>query len=319
MSEIVKTLIEMGFDQAKSELAAEKTGGQDVQQAMDWILSNPDAEPNIVEASTSSEPVEEAAQDSGLNPTEAVEGTEAKSLKCDECGKLFKTQLEVEFHAAKSGHSSFSESTEEKKPLTEEEKQQQKEKLERIMQQKRKEREEREKQEALEREKMRIRSGKEMIEAKRKQDEQEIKKLVEQRKREKQEEKQARQRVKDQIEQDRLARKAKFGPQEAVSPPEKPVAPTSTSSTSASSAAKNYTEAKLQIRLTNGSALTQTFGAKEPLSAVRLYVEMNRTDEPGPFSLMTSFPRKTFNTDDYDKPLDILGLAPSAVIIVTRS
>lgn len=323
MSEIVKTLVEMGFDQAKSELAAEKTGGQNVQQAMDWLLANPDTEPTVVQASTSSEPVEETAQDSASDPTEVAEGTEAKSLKCDECGKLFKTQLEVEFHAAKSGHSSFSESTEEKKPLTEEEKQQQKEKLERIMQQKRKEREEREKQEALEREKLRIRSGKEMIEAKRKQDEQEIKKLVEQRKREKQEEKQARQRVKDQIEQDRLARKAKFGPQEttpaAVSPQEKPVAPTSSSSISACSTAKNYTEAKLQIRLTNGSALTQTFGAKEPLSAVRLYVEMNRTDEPGPFSLMTSFPRKTFNTDDYDKPLDILGLAPSSVIIVTRS
>lgn len=38
------------------------------------------------------------------------------------CGKLFKTSEEVEFHAVKSGHTSFSESTEEKKPLTEEEK-----------------------------------------------------------------------------------------------------------------------------------------------------------------------------------------------------
>lgn len=40
------------------------------------------------------------------------------------CGKLFKTSEEVEFHAVKSGHTNFSESTEEKKPLTEEEKQQ---------------------------------------------------------------------------------------------------------------------------------------------------------------------------------------------------
>ena len=38
------------------------------------------------------------------------------------CGKLFQTNEEVEFHAVKSGHSNFSESTEEKKPLTEEEK-----------------------------------------------------------------------------------------------------------------------------------------------------------------------------------------------------
>ena len=63
-----------------------------------------------------------------------------------------------------------------------------------------------------------------------------------------------------------------------------------------------------QIRLTNGQALTQTFGAKEPLSAVCLYVELNRTDgQTAPFSLMTSFPRKVFGPDDMDKPLDALG------------
>lgn len=318
MSDIVKTLVEMGFDQAKSELAVTKTGSRDVQEAMDWILANPDVEPTPAAATTSASPTEENKPEAASDETPA----QAKSLKCDECGKLFKTHLEVEFHAAKSGHSSFSESTEEKKPLTEEEKLAQKAKLEELMQQKRREREEKEKKEALDRERNRIRSGKEMIEAKRKQEEAEIKKMVELRKREKEEERLARQRVKDQIEQDRLARKAKFGQADnASSPPanvvEKPVA-TSTSS-SAVSSSKNYSEAKLQIRLTNGKALTQTFGAKEPLSAVRLYVEMNRTDEPGPFSLMTSFPRKIFNSDDYDKPLDILGLAPSAVIIVTKS
>lgn len=84
------------------------------------------------------------------------------------CGKLFKNQLEVEFHAAKSGHSSFSESTEEKKPLTEEEKKEQLRLVEEKLKQKRKEREEREKQEAIEREKNRIKSGKEMIAAKKK-------------------------------------------------------------------------------------------------------------------------------------------------------
>lgn len=57
----------------------------------------------------------------------------------------------------------------------------------------------------------------------------------------------------------------------------------------------------------NGSALTQTFSSKEQLSAVRLYVEMNRTDGDQPFSLMTSFPRKIFSTEDYEKPLDVLG------------
>lgn len=53
--------------------------------------------------------------------------------------------------------------------------------------------------------------------------------------------------------------------------------------------------------------MIQNFGVKEPLSAVRLYVEMHRTDGDGPFKLMTSFPRKVFSTEDYDKPLETLG------------
>lgn len=84
------------------------------------------------------------------------------------CGKLFRTNLEVEFHATKSGHDQFSESTEEKKPLTEEEKKEKLRELEEKLKQKRKEREEMEKKEAVERERHRIRSGKEMAEARKK-------------------------------------------------------------------------------------------------------------------------------------------------------
>lgn len=63
-----------------------------------------------------------------------------------------------------------------------------------------------------------------------------------------------------------------------------------------------------QIRLTNGQVLTQSFKAKEPLAAVRLYIEMNRSDGTGPFSLLTSFPRKVFSSEDMEKPLDTLGV-----------
>lgn len=43
------------------------------------------------------------------------------------------------------------------------------------------------------------------------------------------------------------------------------------------------------------------------LAAVRVYIELNRSDGDSPFSLMTSFPRKVFTNDDYEKPLDQLG------------
>lgn len=76
--------------------------------------------------------------------------------------------MEVEYHATKSGHGNFSESTEEKKALSEEERQEQLRKIEEKLKLKRKEREEKEKLEALEKEKRRIQSGKEMTEAKKK-------------------------------------------------------------------------------------------------------------------------------------------------------
>jgi hypothetical protein len=45
------------------------------------------------------------------------------------CGKLLKSELDAQAHAARTQHASFSESTEEIKPLTEEEKEEQRLKL----------------------------------------------------------------------------------------------------------------------------------------------------------------------------------------------
>ncbi|XP_075224027.1 UBX domain-containing protein 1-like [Lycorma delicatula] len=337
-SPFVEMLIEMGFSKSKAEKALSVTGNQGVEPAMEWLLAHAESlddsetsytaagDQNKVKDSTTETSSDGAPSASSTSTTAANDQQTPKSLKCEECGKLFSTQIEVEFHAAKSGHSRFSESTEEKKPLTEDEKAEQLRKLEEKMKQKRKEREENEKLEALEREKNRIRSGKEMIAAKKKLEDEEIKKIVEQRKREKMEDKLARQRVKEQIEQDRLARKEKFGgcsgsTSVASQPPPPPPAAAAAAATAQPPPPpqKDYSQTRLQIRLTNGQALTHTFGAKEQLSAVRLYIELNRTDGEGPFGLMTNFPKKIFTDDDYDKPLDILGLVPSAVIIVSRT
>lgn len=38
---------------------------------------------------------------------------EAKSLKCDDCGRILKNSAFASFHAEKSGHTNFSESQEE--------------------------------------------------------------------------------------------------------------------------------------------------------------------------------------------------------------
>lgn len=119
---------------------------------MEWLLAHADelgpATGNTLGApSSSAAPAPAADTASQPEPSSQTDAPqpEAKSLQCDECGKLFKNQDEVEFHAAKTNHSSFSESTEEKKPLTEEEKKAQLALLEERLKLKRKEREEREK------------------------------------------------------------------------------------------------------------------------------------------------------------------------------
>lgn len=224
---------------------------------------------------------------------------------------MLKNEAEVQAHAARTQHEMFSETTDEIKPLTEEEKTQQKEKLIEKLKQRRVEREEKEKQDEIQREKLRRSQGRDLTSVKQRMEEVELRKIAEERKREKMEEKMARQRVKDQIEKDRVERAAKFGkggPQ-TTAVPAQTASPAAAAASPAALAAekKEYDQTRLQIRLPNGQSLTQTFNVKESLAAVRLYVEINRSDGTGPFSLMTTFPRKIFTSEDMEKPLNQLG------------
>ena len=165
------------------------------------------------------------------------------------CNKLFQSNEEVEFHAAKTGHSQFSESTDEKKPLTDEEKKEQLRKVEELMKQKRKEREEKEKADQLEQEKRRIQTGKELSTIKKRLEEDEIRKMAEERRREKEEEKRARLRVKQQIEQDKLARKQKLADQSPAAVASVVVsAPVQPTPQPVSNQPKDYKETRIQIR-----------------------------------------------------------------------
>ncbi|KAF8793649.1 UBX domain-containing protein 1-B [Argiope bruennichi] len=301
---------------------------------MEWLLAHSDSnEPVPQETFSFSDgeknlPIQMEVTESANQEVTANEGeseavtevdeellTQAKSLKCDECNKKFRTDSEVEFHAVKTGHQSFSESSEEIKPLTEEEKKEQIKKLETIIKQRRLERQEQEKKEALEREISRRKTGQEITQVRQKMQEEEMKQLAEAKKREKLEAKQARQRVLEQIERDKQARREKFN---MPAPNPQATSPTVPTKEIVTTPVENYDQARIQVRLMNGECLTQTFGANEELAAVRLFVQMNRTDGSTPFSLMTNFPRKVFTEDDMNTPLSKLGLVPSAVIIVCK-
>jgi len=326
----IDQLMEMGFPKEKAERALSHCGNN-AEQAMEWLLAHvdDDAPSDPAPATLTLDPVGNAttAPKSDESSTEvSAEGgsgaeapaMEAKSIKCEDCGRLFKTSLEVEFHATKSGHANFSESTEEKKPLTEEEKKAQLKLIEEKIAKKRAEREEREKQDALEKERMRIKSGKDMTEIRKKMEDDEMKKIMDERKREKAEEKAARDRVRAQIESDKEARRLRAGQSPAA--PAQVVPQASTASSSVTSPPKDYKQTRVQIRLPNGTALTETFDKNEQLAAVRLFVQLKQGDEAGvtTFGMMTTFPRKVFGEEDYEMTLEQLGLVPSATIMVTK-
>jgi hypothetical protein len=82
---------------------------------------------------------------------------------------------------------------------------------------------------------------------------------------------------------------------------------------------RDYQECRIQVRLPDGKALQQTFKSGEQLAAVRLWIEMNRTDGPGKFSLMQTFPRKVFSDEDMMRTLVDLGLVPASSLVVTKA
>jgi len=134
-------LLSMGFDAERAQLAVKRTGGcmnpmcfyaisciallmkSLVQGAMDWLEENQDKpieEIRAAPASTSSTANDD--DDPNAEPPALKEGEVAQSLVCDQCGKRFRSEAQASFHAEKSGHDQFSQSTEAIAPLTEEEK-----------------------------------------------------------------------------------------------------------------------------------------------------------------------------------------------------
>ncbi len=85
------TLIDMGFERERAELATKHTGG--LQAAIDWLDKNQEIALDQIKENSASADAEPPA----LNP-----GEEAKSLMCNDCGKRFRSQAQAEFHASKT-------------------------------------------------------------------------------------------------------------------------------------------------------------------------------------------------------------------------
>ncbi|KAJ3561595.1 hypothetical protein NP233_g10098 [Leucocoprinus birnbaumii] len=328
-----ETLLGMGFDPARVEWAIKATSGRGLQPAMDHIFENegkPVPDLNAVaessNPSTAAQPMNEddeddlaalqslgvkgAAAAAAANATEA----EAKSIKCSECGKVFKNTALANYHAEKSGHDQFEESTEEVKPLTEEEKKQKLADLQAKMAAKRAQKAVQEAQEAKANEAIRRKSGKDMNKIREELALKEAQKEAEAKKREKLEDARARAAVKAQIEADKKARAEKAAMEKALregradpgatAPVDVPK-PAAAAAATAGTAGRDFKDTRLQIRMsTGGPPLTTTLSSDAPLREVAEYIAgQNLAVDVDTVTLAQHFPRKTFTRADFSKSL----------------
>ncbi|VDM21029.1 unnamed protein product [Wuchereria bancrofti] len=298
-------LEEMGFPHDVAEKALRETGETGLVEAVEWIAAH------------------QKDDDDDINPPKPAEPQlpeeESAHARLFRCGKQLADDQAVMFHAARTKHEAFSESTETVKPLTEEEKKERITALQKKLKEARAKKEEEERKETLEKEKRRRLEGKSMAKVEEERKEMEMRKILEEKKREKREEMEARKRVLEQIRLDREARKLAEQlkqPQSATLEIYSPLP-----AVNEAPPVRDVDYCQIQVRLLNGSTIKEKFKPDEPLSHVRLWVEMHCKDAMGgmPFTLMTPFPRKIFTDEDMEVSIKVLGLMPSANMVVTRT
>ncbi|KAL9048033.1 MAG: hypothetical protein Q9162_007880 [Coniocarpon cinnabarinum] len=299
------TLKDMGFDPDRASLAV-KAGGN-LQGAIDWLERN--QEKSLEELQSS------AAEGDGDADAPPPEG--ANSLICNECGKKFRGQPQAEFHASKSGHTDFSESTEELAPLTDEERKVKLEELKAKRDQKRADQAKADKEALKRNEEIRRKSTKEQQDAKDELKRKEQMKDAEKKKREKLEDIEAKKRIQAKIAADKEERKRKAEADKAARegkqapPPVKEELPTS-SGPSTSKTTSEYTETRLRVQTSSGNFM-KAFKVETTLFEVAQAVNADKSVEIS--SLVQNFPKKTFDQADWGMSLKEAGLVPSAALI----
>ncbi|WOO81239.1 UBX domain-containing protein 1 [Vanrija pseudolonga] len=301
-------LISMGFEPDRIDWALRATKNAGLQQAMDHILDN------------SARDVPEAADDA---PEEPADGAEAKSIKCSECGKVFRSSATASFHAEKSGHQEFEESTEEIKPLTEEEKKAKLDDLRAKLAEKRAAASKEDEKAQRANEAIRRKAGQDTGRLKEEMKIKEAQKDVERKKQEKLEDARARAAIKAQIESDKRERAAKAAAEKAaregVAQPTA-AAPAAPARPAANIKSSENPETRLQIRLhVGGAPLVKTFPSesKALVDVAEFVASQNLAYSVDTVNFATTFPRKSYSRDEMRKSLKDNGLTPSAVLMAS--
>uniref|UniRef100_A0A069DZ80 UBX domain-containing protein 4 n=1 Tax=Panstrongylus megistus TaxID=65343 RepID=A0A069DZ80_9HEMI len=163
-------------------------------------------------------------------------------------------------------------------------------------------------------------AGQKLQQAKREQHEKELKQLKEERERQKKEEALARQRILDQIAQDRAERAQRLA-MTGSPPPDEEVHETGQDTTApsaspASPSSVNPNIGRLQFKLPSGETKSHSFPAETTLLQVREFIDNNIVLPFSEYSMATTFPRREFTARDNNRDLHSLQLLPSAVILI---
>ncbi|KAG9027639.1 hypothetical protein FS837_004197, partial [Tulasnella sp. UAMH 9824] len=234
-------LLSFGFPEDRVNWALKSTGNRGLQAALDFLVENEDKPvPSDLGAVQEQKPPANAAAGANeeddddaaalqaalgmsMSTTSAVEGSTsgeggevAQSIKCSICGKIFRDTALANFHAEKSGHDQFEESTEEIKPLTEEEKKQRLAELRQRAVEKKAVKAVQEAEEAKANEKIRRKAGQDRSEAVEKMKVKELEKEAARKKQEKIDDAKAKAAIKAQIEADKRERAEKAAREKAL-------------------------------------------------------------------------------------------------------
>ncbi|KAL6714917.1 hypothetical protein ACLMJK_007177 [Lecanora helva] len=314
MASDLDTLLSMGFEKQRAEIAVRKTGG--LQGALEWLEKNQDRSTEEVIAD---EAEAKAELDSAAEVTETKAGEEAKSLICNECQRKFRGHSQAEFHASKTGHVDFAESTEEIAPLTEEEKKAKLNELRQRLAEKRAAGSEQDKVEKRRNEEIRRKSTKENQDIKEDLKKKEQLKEAAAKKREQQDEIAAKERIKQKIAADKEERRLRTEKEKAEREGRPaPAAPGGANRPTPSGPITSkpgvaYTETRLRLQLPAGS-MQKAFPVGSTLFEVSSAIQQDSGFEVTSFT--QNFPKKVFDAVDFGASLKELGLVPSASLIV---
>lgn len=192
------------------------------------------------------------------------------------------------------------------------------EKAKKLLEIKKQEKEAKEIEDEKQKEFERRRMGQEVLKMKKKQQDKELQELIEEREREKRESAAAKQRILEQIAQDRADRlereqKMKGGntmssnqtSQSAAAAPAPPAA-----------RSVNGNITRIQFKLPTGEAKSHSFPPNTTLRQVRDFINNNIDLSFSEYRLATTFPRREFTNDDNESTLLSLSLTPTGVILI---